>query len=98
MRRFERNTERSLASTAAVPGRADPCGCRATTTAATLLAATGGRSSVGRSGAAQRGLADADPLVRLAGLRTLGPLLVEQSWQLTRGLLDDPVRGVRLEA
>jgi predicted CXXCH cytochrome family protein len=49
-------------------------------------------------GAAQRGLADADPLVRLAALRTLRGLPFEQSWPLARGLLDDPVRGVRLEA
>ena len=49
-------------------------------------------------GAAQRGLADADPLVRLAALRTLRFLPVEQSWKLAYGLLDDPVRGVRLEA
>jgi predicted CXXCH cytochrome family protein len=49
-------------------------------------------------GAAQRSLADPDPLVRLAALRALRWLPVEQSWQLARGLLDDPVRGVRLEA
>jgi predicted CXXCH cytochrome family protein len=49
-------------------------------------------------GAAQQGLADPDPLVRLAALRTLRFLPVEQSWQLARGRLDDPVRGVRLEA
>jgi predicted CXXCH cytochrome family protein len=49
-------------------------------------------------GVAQQGLADADPLVRLAALRPLRWLPVEQSWQLARGLLDDPVRGVRLEA
>ncbi len=48
--------------------------------------------------AAQQGLAAADPLVRLAALRTLQPLPLEQSWPLARGLLDDPVRGVRLEA
>jgi Flp pilus assembly protein TadD len=49
-------------------------------------------------GAAQEGLVDGDPLVRLAALRTLRFLPVEQSWQLARGLLSDPVRGVRLEA
>ena len=31
-------------------------------------------------------------------MRTLRFLPVEQSWQLAQGLLDDPVRGVRLEA
>jgi predicted CXXCH cytochrome family protein len=49
-------------------------------------------------GAAQRGLAAADPLVRLAALRMLRFLPVEQAWPLAHGLLDDPVRGVRLEA
>jgi predicted CXXCH cytochrome family protein len=49
-------------------------------------------------GAAQRSLGAADPLIRLAALRTLRFLPVEQSWQLAQGLLDDPVRGVRLEA
>ena len=37
--------------------------------------------------AAERGLADADPLVRLAALRTLRMLPVEQSWPLAHGLL-----------
>ncbi len=49
-------------------------------------------------GAAQQGLADPDPLVRLGALRTLRPLSPEQSWPLAHGLLDDPVRGVRIEA
>jgi tetratricopeptide (TPR) repeat protein len=49
--------------------------------------------------AAQRSLADADPLVRLAALGTLRTLLpVAQSWPLAQGLLTDPVRGVRIEA
>jgi len=48
--------------------------------------------------AARQALTDTDPLVRLAALRTLRPLPVEQSWLLGNGLLDDPVRGVRLEA
>jgi predicted CXXCH cytochrome family protein len=59
------------------------------------LAAHPSREAVG---AAQRGLADADPLVRLGALRALRWLPVEQSWSLARGLLDDPVRGVRQEA
>ncbi len=49
-------------------------------------------------GAAQRGLADVDPLVRLAALRSLRSVPPEQSWPLAQGLLDDPVRGVRIEA
>ena len=48
--------------------------------------------------AAERGLADADPLVRLAALRTLRPFPVQQSWPLASRLLADPVLGVRIEA
>ena len=48
--------------------------------------------------AARQGLADVDPLVRLAALRSLQSLPLEQSWPLARGLLDDPIRGVRIEA
>jgi predicted CXXCH cytochrome family protein len=48
--------------------------------------------------AARRGLADAEPLVRWAALRTLRPLPAEQAWLLARDLLTDPVRGVRIEA
>ena len=59
------------------------------------LAAWPSREAIG---AAQRGLSDADPLVRLAALRTLQSLPPEQSWPVAQGLLDDPVRGVRLEA
>jgi tetratricopeptide (TPR) repeat protein len=50
------------------------------------------------AGTVQQSLSDADPLVRLGALRALRWLSVEQSWALARGLLDDPVRGVRLEA
>jgi predicted CXXCH cytochrome family protein len=48
--------------------------------------------------AAQQGLTDSDPLVRLGALRVLQALPVEQSWPLANGLLDDPIRGVRIEA
>jgi Tfp pilus assembly protein PilF len=47
---------------------------------------------------AERGLADADPLVRLAALRTLRPFPVRQSWPLANRLLTDPVLAVRIEA
>ena len=50
------------------------------------------------AGAVQQGLSDADPLVRLGALRALRWLPVAQSWPLAHDLLDDPVRGVRLEA
>ena len=48
--------------------------------------------------AAGRGLVDADPLVRLAALRTLRPFPPEQSWRLASPLFADPVRAVRIEA
>lgn len=64
-------------------------------TALEALARHPGREAVS---AAQPGLAAADPLIRLAALRTLRFLPVEQSWPLAHGLLVDPVRGVRLEA
>ncbi len=50
------------------------------------------------AGAVQQGLSDADPLVRLGALRALRWLPATQTWPLVHGLLDDPVRGVRLEA
>jgi predicted CXXCH cytochrome family protein len=81
----------SLLRLAAVPGA--PAIVRAS--ALEMLAAYPSREAVG---GAQRGLSDADPLVRLGALRTLRFLPVEQSWQLAHSLLDDPVRGVRLEA
>ncbi|MBK8210181.1 MAG: hypothetical protein IPK78_09545 [Rhodospirillales bacterium] len=48
--------------------------------------------------AAERGLVDLDPLVRLAALRALRPFPVQQSWPLANRLLADPVLGVRIEA
>lgn len=65
---------------------------------ATALEALGGWPGRETVEAARRGMADPDPLVRLAALRTLTFLPVEQSWPLAHGLLDDPVRGVRIEA
>ena len=43
-------------------------------------------------------LKDSDPLVRLGALRGLRPLPPQAAWQLASPLLDDPVRGVRIEA
>jgi tetratricopeptide (TPR) repeat protein len=48
--------------------------------------------------AVQQGLSEADPLVRLGALRALRWLPATQAWPLAHALLDDPVRGVRLEA
>jgi predicted CXXCH cytochrome family protein len=43
------------------------------------------------------GLADPDPLVRLAGLDHLETAPPDQLWPLIAPLLDDPVRGVRIQ-
>ena len=48
--------------------------------------------------AAQRGLADVDPLVRLAALRTLRPYPAPSLWPLAGQLLADSVLAVRIEA
>jgi tetratricopeptide (TPR) repeat protein len=65
---------------------------------ASALEMLGGYFSAEAAGAVQRSLSDADPLVRLGALRALRWLPVEESWPLARRLLDDPIRGVRLEA
>jgi predicted CXXCH cytochrome family protein len=59
------------------------------------LAGHPGREAVA---AAQRGLADADPLVRVAALRALRPYPSQQVWPLAGPLLSDPSLAVRLEA
>jgi Flp pilus assembly protein TadD len=48
--------------------------------------------------AAQSLLADADPLVRIAGLGLLEPFEPSARLRAVSPLLDDPIRGVRLEA
>jgi len=48
--------------------------------------------------ATERGLTDADPLVRMAALRALSRLPLRQSWPLASRLLADPVLGNRIEA
>ena len=44
------------------------------------------------------GLADPDPLMRIAALDHLEPAAPAQIWPLVSPLLDDPVRGVRIKA
>ena len=44
----------------------------------------------------QRGLADADPLVRLGALRGIDGVAPDQRWVLAGTLLTDPVRAVRV--
>jgi Flp pilus assembly protein TadD len=46
----------------------------------------------------RRGLADADPLVRLGALRGLDGISPNRRWALANQLLDDPARAVRVEA
>jgi len=46
----------------------------------------------------KKGLADPDPLVRLAALDHLDAGTPAQLWPLVSPLLDDPVRGVRIKA
>jgi predicted CXXCH cytochrome family protein len=47
---------------------------------------------------AQKGLRDADPLVRMAALRAFRAIPAEQAWPIVNPLLSDPVLGVRIEA
>lgn len=54
--------------------------------------------SVRTANAVREGLSDPDPLVRLAALDHLETATGEQLWPLVAPLLDDPVRGVRIEA
>ena len=44
------------------------------------------------------GLADEDPLVRLAAVQALEPFPLPQRWQAAAALLADPTRAVRIEA
>jgi predicted CXXCH cytochrome family protein len=46
----------------------------------------------------QRGVHDADALVRLGALRGMSQVPVEQRWGLANHLLGDPVRSVRVDA
>jgi predicted CXXCH cytochrome family protein len=47
---------------------------------------------------AQKGLADSDPMVRMAALDMLGRVPPNQLWPLVAPLLSDPVQGVRIRA
>ena len=64
-------------------------------TALTLLAPPLGQRD---AEAIQRGSLSADPLIRIGALRAMQPLPGELQLQFGAGLLDDPVRGVRIEA
>ncbi len=49
-------------------------------------------------GLARKGLADADPMVRIAALDMLDSVPPDQLWPVVSPLLSDPVRGVRIKA
>lgn len=85
------NANRELLDTAVDP--AFPPIVRAT--ALSLLRAPGTREA---SEAVRAGLGDPDPLVRIGALRALDVLPVEARLEAAATLLDDPVRGVRIEA
>jgi predicted CXXCH cytochrome family protein len=65
---------------------------------ATALAELGRHLTADRVPAFTQGLANPDPLVRLGALRGLAGLRAEDVWPMASPLLDDPVRGVRIEA
>lgn len=65
---------------------------------ATALSMLSQCSSPAAAGAMQRGLEDADPLLRSAALSALEALPPEARFALARARLEDPVRGVRIEA
>lgn len=64
-------------------------------TAFDSLAAFPSRDAVA---AAQRSLAEVDPLVRLGALRALRPYPAQSLWPIASRLLTDPVLAVRIEA
>jgi len=47
---------------------------------------------------ARQGLADSDPMVRMAALDMLGRVPANQLWPIVSPLLSDPVQGVRIRA
>ena len=65
---------------------------------ATMLSLLEPRPGEDEIAAIQAGLGDEDPLVRIAALRALRQFPAEHRFQFDATLLDDPVRGVRLEA
>ncbi len=65
---------------------------------ATALSLLAGRASAAVDAAMTAGLADPDPLVRMAALGGLTRLPPEQRWTRASPLLSDPVRVVRMEA
>ena len=65
---------------------------------ATALSLLVGYELRGSSVALERGLRDAQPMVRIGALRGAQRWSAEQRWRITRSLLDDDLLAVRLEA
>ena len=65
---------------------------------ATMMTLLEPRPGVAEIAAVQAGLGDEDPLLRIAALRALRQFPAETRLNFDDALLDDPVRGVRLES
>ena len=65
---------------------------------ATALAGLQSRPSASVAAEIGRSLQDAEPLVRVAALRSLEPFPFNVRWQLAKAALADPIRAVRIEA
>ncbi len=62
------------------------------------MADLAGSASPANIGLARKGLADPDPMLRMAALDMLEGVPPEQLWPVVSPLLSDPIRGVRLRA
>ncbi len=65
---------------------------------ASALADLAGSLTPANLGLAQKGLANPDPMLRMAALDMLDGVPPEQLWPVVSPLLSDPIRGVRLRA
>jgi predicted CXXCH cytochrome family protein len=65
---------------------------------ASALIALAAHPSVETDHVMARGLADPDPMVRIAGLRGMAALPRDQRWRRANALLGDPTAAVRIEA
>ena len=65
---------------------------------ASALIDLGGYLSPASVKLAQQGLADSDPMVRMAALEMLGRVPANQLWPIVSPLLSDPIQGVRIRA
>jgi Tfp pilus assembly protein PilF len=65
---------------------------------ATALVDLRERPSASVASQIERGLQDAEPLVRVAAIRALEPFPFDVRWRLAKAALGDPIRAVRIEA